>query len=341
MPEGMRLPPRALLLLLLLPLLLAAEARAAGQRLGKGFSDVVHASAGMFVASGDGTVRRLDGETLPVAVETGAMMTGLAVSEDGRQVAAVGVGVVARSSDGGKTFRVEPTPDGVTVYAAAFSGGDLLLFDVTGRGFRAKEAQGFKPLLLPRSGHFWTASFSGQRGYVVGERGAFLATRDGGKTWTELKSPEPEPQGVLAMGGSVWVSGKGGVFRSTDAGRTFRKVYSTPEGHQTSGCARMGGRGTAVVVGCTPFEHTLAYAADGVNFQEVPVRDAANLLSASISPEGELWAVGAWELLVRATPRKGRLLSHSEQTHKWLELMEKKRAAAQPRPPPPLPAHED
>jgi len=340
MPEAMSLPSRALALLCLLPLL-TPEARAE-EKLGKGFADIVHAAAGTFVASADGTVRRLDGETLPVAVQTGRMMTGLAVSEDGQQVAAVGAGVVARSSDGGRTFRVEPTPDGATVYAAAFARGDLLLFDVQGRGFRAKEGQGFQPMSLPRAANYWTASFSGQRGYVVGQEGAFIATQDGGKTWKALRSPDPEPQGVLASGQSVWVSGREGVFRSTDEGRTFRKVYSIPTDKPTSGCARMGSRGSAVVVACTPYEHGLAYAADGTRFEEVPVRDVANLLSASIAPDGELWAVGSWELLVRATPRKGRLLSHSEQTRTWLGLMEKrraqedaaKRAAAQPKPPP-------
>lgn len=342
MPEGMSRQSRALALLCLLPTLLTVEARAAEQQLSKGFADIVHAEGGTFVASADGTVRRLDGETLPVAVDTGRMMTGLAVSEDGQQVAAVGVGVVARSSDGGRTFRVEPTPDGVTVYAAAFARGDLLLFDVRGRGFRAKEGQGFQPMPLPGAAHYWTASFSGQRGYVVGQEGALIATQDGGRTWKTLSSPDSKAQGVLAMGQSVWVSGREGVFRSTDAGRTFRKVYSVPTDKPTSGCARMGGRGSAVVVACAPYEHALVYAADGARFEEVPVRDAANLVSASIAPNGELWAVGSWELLVRATQRKGRLLSHSEQTRKWLELMEKrraredsaKRAAAQPKPPP-------
>lgn len=326
----------------LLTVLLAACSQARDEKPGKGFSGIAHASAGAFVTSADGTVRRLDGETLPVAVRTDRMMTGLTVSEDGQQVAAVGEGVMARSSDGGKTFRVEPTPEGATVYAAAFSGGDLLLFDVTGRGFRIGKNGKVKRLELPRAARYWTASFSGPRGYVVGQGGVLIATEDGGGTWKELRSPDAEPQGVLAKGDSVWVSGREGVFRSDDAGHTFEQVYATPA-DRTSGCARMGGRGDAVVVACTPYEHALVHAADGSNFREVPVRDGANLLSASISPQGELWAVGANELLVRASPERGRILSHSEETRRWLALMEKKRAReeaakhAKPRPAPPKP----
>jgi photosystem II stability/assembly factor-like uncharacterized protein len=322
----MRLSFRVAALLCVLPLLLAAAPQREEDR-APGFPDIAQAQAGIFVASGDGTLRKLDGETLPVVLDTGRKLVGLAVSEDGQQLAAVGAGVVARSSDGGRTFRVEPTPDGALVYAAAFSGGELLLFDAKGRGFRhSAEGKGFQPLTLPRTGHFWTASFSGKKGYVVGQGGVLLATQDGGRTWKALTSPDPEPQGVLAMGNAVWVSGQEGVFRSDDAGRTFRQVYDSPPTQPHANCSRMAGRGRAVVVACGPFEQALLYAPDGQRFAVVPVRDAANLLSALITPEGELLAVGAFELFIRATPQKGRIVSHSEHTRRWLDLMAKKRA---------------
>lgn len=341
----MRPPLRRALLLCTLPALLAA-APPREEDLAPGFADIAVAASGTFVASGDGTVRRVDGDTLPVAMDTHHKLVGLAVSEDGQQVAAVGAGVVARSSDGGKTFRVEPTPGGTLVYAAAFSRDDLFLFDVKGQGFRAaRGTQGFEPLKLPRQARFWTASFAGPRGYVVGQGGVLLGTQDGGGTWKELPSPT-ESQAVLALNTTVWVSGEQGVFRSDDAGRTFHQVYGGAAGAKNASCYRMGGRGTAVVVACAPFEHTLAYAADGEHFQEVRVPDAANLLSAVITPGGELLAVGAYELFIRATPSGGHLVAHSEQTRRWLDVVAKRRAnegaarhsEAQPQPPVPSPS---
>jgi hypothetical protein len=58
--------------------------------LGRGFSDIRQAAAGIFLSSADGTVRRVEGDALPVAAETGSAMYGLAVSSDGQLVAAVG-----------------------------------------------------------------------------------------------------------------------------------------------------------------------------------------------------------------------------------------------------------
>ena len=114
--------------------------------------------------------------------DAGRKLVSIAVSEDGKQLAAVGAGVVARSSDGGRTFRVEPTPDRVMVYAVAFSGNELLLFDVKGRGFRsARPGAPFQPRELPRAVRYWTASFSGPRGYGVGVEGVLLATQDGAR----------------------------------------------------------------------------------------------------------------------------------------------------------------
>ncbi|XXF78761.1 carboxypeptidase regulatory-like domain-containing protein [Myxococcaceae bacterium GXIMD 01537] len=323
----------------LLCLLLAPTAFAGETDLGPGFPDLGHAATGLLVASGDGTVRRFDSERFPVVVDTHRKLVGLAVSEDGQLVAAVGAGRVALSSDGGKTFTVEPTPDEALVYAAAFSGKELFLFDTRGRGFRrGKEGKGFQLVTLPRSAHFWTASFSGARGYVVGQKGTLLATADGGGKWAALTSPDPEPTGVLAWKNIVWVSGQGGVYRSENAGRTFAQVFSAPAASKKpADCWRMGGRAGAVVVACSPTENALVHAADGKNFKVVPVSDAANLLSAAISPEGELRAVGAYELFVRATPAGGRLVSHSEHTQRWSDLMAKRRASeeaakAAPRP---------
>jgi hypothetical protein len=325
-PWGMRL---ALLLTVVLgvPLCSAAStprtprAPYSEEDKGAGFAGIAFAAAGTFVPGADGTVRRLEGDKLPVVVDAGRKLVSIAASEDGKQLAAVGAGVVARSSDGGRTFRVEPTPDSVMVYAVGFVGSDLLLFDVKGRGFRsARPGAAFQPIELPRAVRYWTASFSGRRGFVVGAEGVLLATEDGGWTWKLLKAPAQEAEAVLTVGSTLWVSGRGGVFRSDNGGQDFRQVFTS-----TGSCYRMGAREEAVVVACAPMDHALAWSADGESFQEVPVTYAANMMAAGIAPDGQLVAVGANELMILATPERGRAVATSETARKWLELMVRSR----------------
>lgn len=294
---------------------------------GAGFADIAVAASGIFVPGGDGTVRRLEGETLPVVFDAGRKLVSIAVSEDGKHLAAVGAGVVARSSDGGRTFWLESIPDRVLVYAAAFAGNELLLFDVKGRGFRSpRPGAAFQPMALPRAVRYWTASFSGLRGFVVGEQGVLLATQDGGKTWTALAAPGHGAEAVLTVGSTVWVSAQEGIFRSDNGGQDFRQVFTS-----TGNCSRMGTRGKAVVAACGPLDHALAWSADGEHFQEVPVPNAANMMAAVITPEGQIVAVGANDLMVLATPERGRLVVTSEIGRKWLDVITTARAAEKAR----------
>lgn len=294
---------------------------------GAGFADIAVAANGVYVPSGDGTVRRLEGETLPVVFDAGRKLVSITVSEDGKHLAAVGAGVVARSSDGGRTFRLESIPDSVLVYAAAFAGQELLLFDVKGRGFRSsRPGAAFQPMALPRAVRYWTASFSGRRGFVVGEQGVLLATQDAGKTWTALTAPGHDSEGVLAVGSTVWVSAQEGLFRSDNGGQDFRQVFTS-----AGSCYRMGARGKAVVAACGPIDHVLAWSADGEHFQDVPVPNAANMMSAVVTPEGQIVAVGANDLMVLATPERGRIVATSEIGRKWLNVITSARAAEQAR----------
>jgi photosystem II stability/assembly factor-like uncharacterized protein len=294
---------------------------------GAGFADIAVAATGIFVPGGDGTVRRLQGETLPVVFDAGRKLVSIAVSEDGKHLAAVGAGVLARSSDGGRTFRLESTPDSVMVYAVAFVGHELLLFDVKGRGFRSsRPGAAFQPMALPRAVRYWTASFSGLRGFVVGEQGVLLATEDGGKTWRALAAPGHEAEAVLAVGSTVWVSAREGIFRSDNGGQEFRQVFSS-----VGNCYRMHARGKAVVAACAPIDHVLAWSADGEHFQEIPVPNAANMMAAAVTPEEQIVAVGANELMVLATPERGRIVVTSEPGRKWLDLITSSRAAEKAR----------
>jgi hypothetical protein len=91
----------------------------------------------------------------------------------------------------------------------------------------------------------------------------------------------------------------------------------------------MGARGKAVVVACSPMGHVLAYAADGEHFQEIPVPEAANMVAAAITPDKQLVAVGSNDLMVLASPERGRVIATSEVGRRWLDVMALARAEKQ------------
>jgi hypothetical protein len=119
----------------------------------------------------------------------------------------------------------------------------------------------------------------------------------------------------------VWVSAREGIFRSDNGGQDFRQVFTS-----TGNCYRMGARGRAVVAACAPIDHVLAWSEDGEHFQEIPVPNAANMMAAAITPEEQIVAVGANELIVLATPERGRIVVTSDVGRKWLELITRSRA---------------
>ena len=294
------------------------------------FLDVKRVGRETLVVGADGTVRRVEGQALPVVHEAGAPLLGLAVSPSGSEVAAVGYGVLARSSDGGWTFRDERSPSDYILYAAAFAGDELLfLFDANGRGWRGVKGGPFEELSLPRAVTYYGAAFAdARRGYVVGECGTLLETLDGGASWKVLPAPFQEGiQGVLVSGDTLYISGDG-VWRSDDRGRTFQQVLPQLM------CVRLAKRGKAVAAACSGgMGSVLRYAADGRDFQPVPVPYSHALLSVELLPEEELLAVGVREQFIRARPSGGTLAYGSKVLQEWRAFIDKhQRERTQPAP---------
>ncbi len=297
------------------------------------FLDVKRAGREVLVVGSDGTVRRVEGSALPVVHEAGEPLLGLAVSPDGRQVAAVGYGVVARSQDGGWTFRTERTPTDALHYAAAFAGEEaLLLFDANGRGWRSVKGGPFEEVPMPRAVTYFGAAFAdARRGYVVGECGTLLETVDGGSSWKVLPAPFAEGiQGLLVSGDTVYVSGTG-VWRSEDRGRTFQSVLPKQF------CVRLAMQGRAVAAACGGgMGSVLRYAANGRDFQPVPVPYSHALLSVELLAGEQLLAVGVREQFIRAKPSGGTIAYRSEAIRQWRDFIDSNqrvRTQAAPRKP--------
>jgi photosystem II stability/assembly factor-like uncharacterized protein len=286
---------------------------------GEAFVDVKAAAGGIFVASTDGTVRRVEGSEPRVAHRTGEPMLGIAVSEDKQHVTVTGWGVLARSEDGGRTFRTEKAPDDTAFYTAAHVGSTLFLFDALGRGWRSVPgpSAAFQEIPLPRKASFYSTSFvDAGRGYVAGDCGTLLETTDGGATWTALGTPlTRDISGVVAYGDTVFISGSDGVFRSDDRARSFVRVLDSKPS-----CIRLARKGTEVVVAC---HQGLHHSPDGRTFSLVPVPKQMGLLAAEFLPSGELGAVGAHEFFIRARPTGGAIVNRSPAVERWLKLAER------------------
>lgn len=286
------------------------------------FLDVKRAGREVLVVGSDGTVRQAEHGGLPVVHDAGGPLLGLAVSPDGGEVAAVGYGVLARSSDGGRTFRTERAPSDAMFYAAAFAGDALLVFDGDGRGWRSVRGGLFEQLSLPRTVAYAGAAFAdARRGYLVGWCGTLLETLDGGVNWKALRSPLKEGEnieGVLVSGDTLYVSGDGGVWRSEDRGRTFQQVLSKLS------CVRLARSGNAVAAACGGgLGNVLQYAANGRDFQPVPVPYSHALLAVELLPEEELLAVGVREQFIRARPSGGAITSGSKVIQEWKAFLDK------------------
>ncbi|MDC0712997.1 hypothetical protein POL68_31335 [Stigmatella sp. ncwal1] len=287
------------------------------QYMREGFVDLKTAVGGTFVASGDGTVRRVEGNELKVAHRTGEPMLGVAVSQEGALVTVTGWGVLARSENGGRSFRTVRAPSNTVFFAAGYAGDALLVFDAQGQGWRSGEGETFQPVSLPRQVTYYGLSFvDAQRGYASGECGTLLETSDGGRSWKVLGTPmKKDISGVLAFGDNVYLSGSEGVFRSDDRGGTFKQVLDAEQG-----CIRLARRGPEVVVAC---HRGLHYAPEGETFSQVPVPHQSALLAAAFLPSGELGAVGAHELFIRAQPTGGAIVNRSPAVERWLKLSER------------------
>jgi hypothetical protein len=291
-----------------------------------GFMALAHTRMGPILATGDGTLRLAQPPSLPVIFDAKKALLALAVAEGMGEIAATGFEIVVRSSDGGKSFRLEDAPQRAVAHAVAFAGRDLLIFDVLGRGFRSHAGGPYEPLRLPRTVTYLDVSFADARkGYLVGTCGTLLETLDGGSTWTMRNVPSQSPLNVFARGDTLFVSGPEGLFRSDNRGRSFEQVI--PRGP----CGRMDVSGTAAVVACSRLGESLWYASDGRRFRPVRIPPTSLLFGATFDGAGFLLGAGAGEMLVRATSAGGERVYDSPVVQLWLRIVEETRAGGGPR----------
>jgi photosystem II stability/assembly factor-like uncharacterized protein len=95
--------------------------------------------------------------------------------------------------------------------------------------------------------------FDEKRGFLVGAYGLFLGTRDGGNTWQSWHDRIDNPRGmhlysIGVTGHDIFIVGEQGViFRSTDTGKSFRKIETPYDG--TLFDVIVGRKGTLVILG--------------------------------------------------------------------------------------------
>ena len=299
---------------------------------GPGFVDIERVSDGFILAGADGTVRRYRGEKMETLVKTGAPMLGVAADAKNVQLTVVGFGKLAHSINGGRRWRVEETPEGATIFAAAYAGRTLFVFDDRGRAHRRTDGGKWTSVTLPRRATFFSASFADdRRGYVVGQCGTLLATRDGGTTWAALPTPDDSLQGVLAVDDRLYVSSLSGVFQSDDGGDTWKRAL------KVRNCIRFAEHEGDVAIACGDLGQPLWLASRGseAGFEKVQLDRVVHLLLATaFDTDGSLVAVGPSEIGVRAQGKQGLVAYDSEESRKglaraswlWNELRKEERA---------------
>jgi photosystem II stability/assembly factor-like uncharacterized protein len=135
-----------------------------------------------------------------------------------------------------------------------------------------------------------------QHGLAVGQFGLALETDDGGKTWRErplvdhreqaerhLMALFAGPQGLLFAAAE-----SGGVFRSTDRGRTWSLVQTDNKGSFWAGLALRDG--SLLLAGLRG--HVYRSTDAGLHWQEVPSGTQQSLTAIVQLPDGQVQVVG-------------------------------------------------
>lgn len=168
------------------------------------------------------------------ATPTHHTLTSLAFTDSRTGFATGHQGVLLRTEDGGTTWKqaaVEMT-EKPALFAVHMAGAKGIAVGAYGTYLETGDA-----------GHTWKARRIGApdfdrhltgiapagpgRAVLAGEAGTLLATADGGATWQELKSPYAGSFfGAIGLAnGSVICYGmRGHAYRSTDAGRSWRRI---------------------------------------------------------------------------------------------------------------------
>ncbi|KAI8260269.1 Xyloglucanase [Colletotrichum sp. SAR11_239] len=141
---------------------------------------------------------------------------------------------LALSSDGGATWTVvnatgTTAADGTVAYSAD---GDVVLWSTLNEGVLASRNQGkLENVTLPASSVI--ASDKKAAGvFYAGSKSTFYVSTDGAATFTEAPLGNvTEIRHIAAhptQAGEIWVSTDAGIFHSTDSGKTFSPLSSSP-----------------------------------------------------------------------------------------------------------------
>ncbi|KAI8315885.1 Xyloglucanase [Colletotrichum sp. SAR11_59] len=147
---------------------------------------------------------------------------------------ATGTPQLALSSDGGATWAVNnatgtTAADGTVAYSAD---GDVILWSTLNEGVLASRNQGkLENVTLPASSVI--ASDKKAAGvFYAGSKSTFYVSTDGAATFTEAPLGNvTEIRHIAAhptQAGEIWVSTDAGIFHSTDSGKTFSVLSSSP-----------------------------------------------------------------------------------------------------------------
>ncbi len=175
----------------------------------------------------------------------------IAATLAGKRIVAVGdYGVVALSDDGKKFRQAKSVPTRTVLTSvfflndkqgwAAGHDGTILTTSDGGENWQVQRAEPGKDRVLMS---IWFEN--AQHGLAVGQFGLALETDDGGKTWQERKLVEGEDQAekhlmqiFAGANGLVFVTAESGsIFRSEDAGRTWKAIQTDNKGSFWTGRA--------------------------------------------------------------------------------------------------------
>jgi photosystem II stability/assembly factor-like uncharacterized protein len=204
-------------------------------------------------------------------------------------------GTVLKTADGGSTWVRQF--DGVAAAAAAQQAAlaqqaaapdDARARKAVAEAARLVSDGADKPLL-----DLWF--FDERHGFVVGAYNLIFETHDGGAHWLPRLDALDNPRGnhlyaIAGQGDSLVIAGEQGVvFRSDDAGRSFRRL-ATPYAGSFFTATWLHSPGTADTLVLAGLRGNAWRSADGgLNWQRIEGLPPVSLLSAASDAQGRLW----------------------------------------------------
>lgn len=225
----------------------------------------------------------------------------LGITRAGEQMVAVGDrGNILLSADG-QTWEQVPVPVNVTLTAVSFAdakNGWAVGHDATilhsADGGRSWALQHFDPGLGQPALN--VLALDAQRAMVVGAYGMWLATNDGGKTWSDVTAPVIRDEGLhlntlIKLGnGELFVAGETGMIGASADGQTWERLTLPYEGSLFGALPR--GEKGAVVFGLRG-NVLITEDVRGNAWTAVDIGSVQSLYGGAVLAQGRVVLVGA------------------------------------------------